>query len=113
MLPVESSALADRELSVYAGRLEDGTITLLVINKSDRYADVAISLLGVPQIAGGLVDVVAAPSLDATTATWNGVEEPADDLSDAPPAAIDAGQGNQLDHVFAPFTISLLRLQIK
>ncbi|MBN1579778.1 MAG: hypothetical protein JXA89_03685, partial [Anaerolineae bacterium] len=113
MLPVQSSANAESELSVYAGRLEDGTITLLVINKSDRFADVAITLAGVQQISGGLVDVVAAPSLDSTTATFNGVAEPADDLSDAPPSEIAAGQSNRLNHTLDPFSITLLRLNAK
>jgi alpha-L-arabinofuranosidase len=113
MLPVVSSAPAENELSVYAGRLEGGTVTLLVINKSDRSADVEVTLAGVEQIEGGLADVVTAPALDATTATWNGVEDPADDLSDAPPAEVMAGQGNRLSYTFAPISITLLRLQVR
>jgi len=113
MLPVVSSAPAENELSVYAGRLEGGTVTLLVINKSDRFADVEVIFAGVEQIEGGLADVVTASSLDATTATWNGVEDPADDLSDAPPTEVAAGQGNHLSYTFAPISITLLRLQAR
>lgn len=113
MLPVTSSAKAESELSVYAGRLEDGTITLLAINKSDRWADVEIVLDGVGQIAGGEAYWVTAPSLDSTTASWNGVENPADDLSDAPPSEVKGGQGNQLQHTFAPISITLLRLNVE
>ena len=113
MLPVESSAKPESELSVYAGRLEDGTITLLIVNKNDRFADVAIALTGIQQIVGGLVDVVAAPSLDSTTATFNGVAEPVDDLSDALPSEIQAGQDNRLDYTLEPFSITLLRLTVK
>jgi alpha-L-arabinofuranosidase len=112
MLHVVSSAKAESELSVYGGRREDGTITLLVINKSDRFADVEVTLAGVGRIVGGLADVVAAPSLDSTTATFNGIEDPADDLSDAPPLPVDAGQYNRLNHTFAPFSITLLRLEV-
>ncbi len=112
MLPVTSSAQAESELSVYAGRLEDGTITLLAINKSDRFADVQVVLSGVGQIAGGVADMVTAPSLDATTASWNEVADPADDLSNAPPSPVDAGQGDRLDYTFVPLAITLLRLQV-
>ncbi len=113
MLPVESSTRAESELSVYAGRLEDGTITLLAINKSDRWADVEITLAGVEQIAGGQAYWVAAPSLDSTTASWNGVENPADDLSDAPPATVGAGQGSRLAYTFKPLSMTLLCLTAK
>jgi alpha-L-arabinofuranosidase len=112
MLPVVSSALAENELSVYAGRLEDSTITLLAINKSERFADVGVTLAGVARIGKGLADVVTAPSLDATTAAWNGIEDPADDLSDAPPSAVPGGQGNRLSHTFPPLSITLLRLEV-
>ncbi len=113
LLPVESSADAAHELSVYAGRLADGTVTLLVINKSDRFADVEITLSGGGQISGGLADVVTAPSLDAETAMFNGVAEPADDLSDAPPLSVERGQGNRLAYTFEPFAITLLRLAVE
>ncbi len=113
MLPVESSARAESELSVYAGRPAEGVVSLLVINKSDRWADVEITLTGVTQIEGGLRDWVVAPSLDATVAAFNGVENPADDLVDAPPTPIEAGQGNRLAYTLPPLSITLLRLNVK
>lgn len=118
MLPVKSSARAESELSVYAGRTAQGQVSLLVINKSDRWADVEITVQGVAQITGGLVDWVTAPALDATVAAWNGVENPADDLSDAPPGDVPpgdvpSGEGNRLTYTFRPISITLLRLNVK
>ncbi len=113
MLPAQSSAKPDSELSVYAGKLADGTITLIVINKRGGTVQASIRLDGVQKISGGTVDSVAAPSPDSLTATFNGVEDPKDDLSDAPPKALEASPNNEMEYTFAPYTITLFRLQGK
>jgi alpha-L-arabinofuranosidase len=112
MLPVESSADPARELSIYAGRVDAGTISVLVINKSDRPADVQIALAGVKQITGGLIDTLTAESADSTTAAFNGVSNPRDDLSDAPPGALQGSVNNRLSYAVAPYSLTLLRLNV-
>lgn len=91
------SALAakpDCELSAYAGRLEDGTITLLVINKHRDPVTATLTLSGV-------------------SAIFNGSSAPADDLSDAAPTVLPQSSGNNLKYVFAPISVTLLRLSVK
>lgn len=113
LLPAQSSAKPTTELSIYAGRLDNGHITLLVINKMERPANVQITLSGIAQIVGGLADVVIAPSLDSLDATFNGQANPADDLSDAPPLPIPSVSSNRLDYTFEPLAITLLRLDVQ
>jgi alpha-L-arabinofuranosidase len=113
LLPVTSSARPESELSVYAGRLDEGTLTLFVLNKTGSEVYTQITLNGVARITGGLLDVVAAPSLDALSVTFNGIADPADDLSDAPAQEIAGSADNRLNFTFAPLTMTLLRLQVQ
>lgn len=112
LLPVQSSAKAETELSVYAGRLDDGTMTLLVINKTGASVEGTIQFQGFSRIAGGLVDTVYAPSPDSSFSTFNGSFNPSDDLADAPSAALPTGVDGPLTYTFAPYTLTLLRLQV-
>lgn len=113
LLPLQSSADPATQLSAYAGRLEDGTLTLLVINKNRAETTATILFDGVQTITGGLADTLTAPSLDSTAITFNGNPNPADDLSDAPSGAIPAGDGNALEYTFAPISVTLLRIQVQ
>ena len=112
-LPMTSSADPARELSVYAGRVGANVVSLLVINKSNRPADAQITLKGVRRITGGLVDALTAESADATTAAFNGVAEPKDDLSDASPLPLKGSATDRLSYTFAPYAITLLRLNVQ
>jgi alpha-L-arabinofuranosidase len=109
-LPVQSSARADSELSVYAGRSDDGVVSLLVINKRAEATTAQITLAGANRIQRGWVDELRAESLDATVAYFNGVLDPADDLADAPSLALPGTNDNVLSYQFAPGSITLLRL---
>jgi len=113
LLPLESSDKPASELSAYAGRLDDGTLTLLVINKNRAETTAVITLNGIKAITGGLADTLTAPSLDSTTITFNGNPNPADDLSDAPSSSIPAANGSVLEYTFAPISVTLLRLQVQ
>jgi alpha-L-arabinofuranosidase len=113
LLPVTSSANPRTELSAYAGRADKDTVTLLVINKSARPADGQLVLKGVSQIVSGTADVVVAPSPDSLSVTFNGVAEPKDDLSDAPAAKLSGSANNTLRYTFAPYSVTLLRLNVK
>lgn len=109
LLPVTSS-LPPVALSVYAGQSDAATRSLLVINKTADAIAAQITLDGVT-VTGGTVDVAQAASLDAQTMRFNGVADPADDLADAPPQPLQ-NPGNPLSFTFAPYAITLLRLQV-
>ncbi|HET9062183.1 MAG TPA: hypothetical protein VFO62_02740, partial [Candidatus Binatia bacterium] len=57
------------------------------------------------------IDVAAARKLNAKRMKLNGDGNPADDLSDAPPSAI-LSVGTTLNHRFAPYSITLLRMNV-
>jgi hypothetical protein len=109
MLPVTSSLSTASALSVYAGRVNSSTLSLLAINKTDNAITATIDVAGSPSILGGSADVVRASSLDTTAVTFNGVSSPSDDLSNAPPLPLGSA-GNPLTYVFAPDSITLLRM---
>ena len=109
MLPVMVNLPADSTLSVYAGLVDDQTVSLLAINKLGTAVSSQIQLKGIQaENVAVLADVVQAPSLDSQTVTINGFTEPADDLADAPASAFS---GNiPLSYTFDPYSITLLRI---
>jgi hypothetical protein len=111
MLPVTSSLPAETMLSVYAGRVDAQTVSLLAINKTGSPIDADIRLAGVGAVVSGTAAWMQADALDATAVTFNGVADPADDLSDAPPRPL-AEPGNPLAYSFAPYSVTLLRLRV-
>ena len=115
MLPVTSTMNAATQLSVYAGKIDGNTISVLAVNKTDSAITGTITLNGVTQIASGSADVLAPAgspaSLMAMSSTFNGNANPANDLSDAPPAALGAGNGGASQYVFAPYSVTLLRFK--
>ncbi len=111
MLPVASSYDAATTLSVYAGKLDATTAVVLAINKTGSNQTADIQIDGVGQISGGTASVAQATSLDSQSVTFNGVSDPADDLSDAPPMTITGGS-NPLAYTFAPYSVTLLQLQL-
>ncbi|MCS7061707.1 MAG: alpha-L-arabinofuranosidase, partial [Anaerolineae bacterium] len=112
-VPVTSSVDPAKEMSVYAGRPAPGIVSILLINKSDRPADAQITLAGARQILGGTLDTVTADSPDAVISAFNGVTNPKDDLSDAPPVTLNGAPGNRFNHTVPPYSIALLRLRIR
>lgn len=111
MLPVTATLPATTTLSVYAGRINATTFSLLAINKTANAINATIELAGVGIVTGGLVDAVRANSLNDQSVTFNGVANPSDDLSSAPPAPLTS-MGNPLTYTFAPYSITLLRMNI-
>lgn len=112
LLPVTASMPADSVLSIYAGRVDDRTISLLVINKTGTAVPSEIYLDGLQTAAVAVfADVVQAASLDSEAVTFNGLSEPADDLADAP--ALSLGTlSNPLSYTFAPYSITFLQIAI-
>lgn len=111
LLPAASSFDAGRELSIYAGRAADDVVSLMVINKADRSITATISVEDVAGVTGGTVDIAQAESLEALSASFNGVANPADDLSDAPSITID-GVSSLFNYTFTPYSITLVRLSV-
>jgi alpha-L-arabinofuranosidase len=109
LLPLESPLPNATTLSAYAGRSDDGTLTILAINKTGDPLDVQLRLAGASGSFSASTDVFAAKSLDSTESTFNGIPSPAHDFSDAP--AKDLGTVNgSLDYTFAPYSITLIYL---
>jgi len=111
MLPVTLTLPATTTLSVYAGRVDATTYSLLAINKTGSPITATIQLAGVSSIVSGTVDVVRANALSDQVVTFNGNSNPANDLSNAPSSTL-ASPGNPLAHTFAPYSITLLRIKV-
>ncbi len=111
MLPVTSSYNASATLSVYAGRIDASTVSLLAINKTGGAITASIQVNGTAQISSGLADVARATSLDTQSVTFNGVGDPNDSLSNAP-STVMSGLSNPLTYSFAPYSVTLLRLGV-
>jgi hypothetical protein len=109
MLPVTSSLPAATSLSVYAGWAGLGSYTVMAINKTAAPINADIAWNGLGSFTSGTAEVLQADSLTDTAVTFNGVANPAPDLSDAPAQPI-AGPGNPLNYTFPPYSVTLLRL---
>ena len=111
LLPVENPRPAATELSVYAGRVNENTITLLALNKTPISIDAVISLASDRRVVAGEADVVQAASLDAHEVTYNGEADPATDLGNAPSKPL-TDVASPLAYSFDPYSITLLTLSI-
>ncbi|MCB9446622.1 MAG: alpha-L-arabinofuranosidase [Ardenticatenaceae bacterium] len=108
MLPVTTTIPVDSVLSVYAGRMDEQTFSLLAINKTGTAVSSEIQLDGLSAFTVS-ADVVQALSLDSETVIFNGIEEPADDLTGA--TAVSLGQySRSVTFEFAPYSLTLLTL---
>jgi len=110
MLPITNAYDAATTLSVYAGRLDASTVSLLAINKSGIQINAPIQIDNMPpMILGGEADVVQAATLSSQTVTFNGNSNPSNDLSDAPSRQLGVFV-NGGTYPFPPYSITLLRL---
>jgi alpha-L-arabinofuranosidase len=109
LLALESSFQADQTLSAYAGRDQDGSLTLLAINKTASPISTTIQFLGLAGERELLRYLVEADALESLSVRYNGTLN-----TDAPPLATpptSLGRVNGLiDQTFPPFSITLLRL---
>lgn len=113
MLPVTSSHNAASQLSVYAGRIDPWTVSVMAVNKTGSPIQTSIQLQNAPALLiGGTADVARTTSLDSQSATFNGVGNPNDSLSNAPAANLGV-IANPLTYTFQPYSVTLLRLQVK
>lgn len=107
LLPATANLSPADQLSIYAGRADPRTFSVLAINKTADPITATVRVEG-RRVIGGWADTVAAPSLAAQTATFNGQADPAHDLGDAPSAAVAIVDG-AVAHVFPPHSITLIR----
>jgi alpha-L-arabinofuranosidase len=111
MLPVTSTADAASTLSVYAGRVNSSTLSLLAINKSGNAITTTVDVAGFVPLISGSADVARASTLSDQTMTYNGVAEATlnDALSNAPALPVSVSPG-RVTYTFAPYSLTLLRL---
>lgn len=110
LLPISLGFDPQTALSAYAGIRADGTITLLVINKSSTAQTASIDLEGSTAAYTAKADVVTAQALNATSVTFNRSTANPSDLAAVPPSDLGPVNGHKLSHSFEPFSISLLLL---
>jgi alpha-L-arabinofuranosidase len=109
LLAVDVGFSTETELSAYAGRADDGTVSVLAVNKTAEPMTARVRIGGGAATYTARADVAAATSLDATTITFNGSDDPSVDLTE--PTATELGAvGPEFDHTFAPYSVTLLRL---
>ena len=95
------------QLSVYGGRNADGSMTLLVLNKSESAHTARVNLSN--SVSQVRADVASAPSPSDWDMTFNGNANPRDDLSDAPPSVRTVNASN-FDWTFPAVSMTLLRM---
>lgn len=109
LLPVTSPFASDTTLSTYAGKNDEGMVSLLAINKTSDPISSEIQLLNNAETYSSVnVNVVQAESLDSQAITLNGNPNPADNLSDAPPTILETVEV-PFSYTFAPYSITLLQ----
>ncbi|MCB0106555.1 MAG: hypothetical protein KDE53_11620 [Caldilineaceae bacterium] len=116
LLPTISTFDAGTELSVYGGQSSADSYSILAINKTAAPLRTTVTInggTGPAQIRAGTVEQLQGVSLEAQAVTYNGVTDPADDLSDAPPLPLTiTAPTNALTYDFPPYAVTLLRLQV-
>lgn len=110
MLPVTTTLDAATQASVYAGRVNSTTLSVLVINKMAAGITVTLAVEEGTILRGRVYEVRAA-SPSAQSVTYNGVSTPSDAL-DEPPTLVSA-VGGQLSLVLAPWSITLVHVDLQ
>ena len=113
MVPVTSSYDAATTLSIYAGKLDPWTASVMVINKTGSPISASIEFAGAPDfLLNGTVDVVQSTSLDSTSVTYNGVSNPSNDLSNAPSS--DMGVlSNPMTRSYPPYSVTFMEIELE
>ena len=112
LLDSTSTFDAGSSLSVYAGRRDGNTLTMLVLNKSAQPISAQINLSGVSGIGTIVTDTAAATSMGDPNVVFNGRLNPTDDLSDAPGSRSSGNGQRTFVRAFAPWSMNLLTMTI-
>ncbi|HQZ21615.1 MAG TPA: hypothetical protein PLW39_05035 [Thermoflexales bacterium] len=110
-LPATNSLNPATQLSVYGGRVNTSTVSLLAVNKAGMAITASITVSG-SVISGGLMDTAQASALSDQTAIFNGQSNPADDLSNAPPQTLSVS-GALAQVVLPANSVTLVRLNTR
>ena len=84
MVPAGSTLSEATQLSVYAGLVDNNTVSLLAINKTNLPITLTIVVNGFGPITSGSVWKVESNDLLAQAVSYNGSTNPTDDLSEPP-----------------------------
>ncbi len=109
MVAVTSTADPASQVSVYAGRVNSYTVSLLAVNKLATPVTTTIQTPGFGPLTGGTKWQIVATDLSTQTVTYNGVLNPADDLSNAPPTTLSVS-GYSTAQVLPPYSVTLFHL---
>lgn len=107
---VDSKNNQETQLSIYSGKIKDGTYSLLAINKTGNQLLTSINIEN-QTIKNGTVETLKPelPTLESKKVIFNGVGNPNNDLSNALPTAID-NPDLLKKYTFEPYSVTLLKL---
>ncbi|MCW1967475.1 MAG: hypothetical protein KIH69_005070 [Anaerolineae bacterium] len=116
-LALANALSPETQLAAYAGRNENGQLTLLAINKTGNEVKTNIVIHtenGPAYISNGDVYSLRSNGLDDTMPIFNGMSTPSDDLANAPPQPLSdqnaSGPSLIRSYTFAPYSVTLLRV---
>ncbi|MFN3742453.1 MAG: S-layer homology domain-containing protein, partial [Anaerolineales bacterium] len=110
MLAVTTTLDAASEAAVYAGRIDADTLSLMIINKTEKLINAQVSAPGYAILEGRAYQVQAT-SATAQSVTYNGIDNPSPELNE-PPITLSA-IGGTLNVTLPPWSITLLHLDIE
>jgi alpha-L-arabinofuranosidase len=96
-------------LSVYGGKTADGQISLYVINKSTSTQTANLQFQGVAGVNRVVTDAATSAGLHEWSMTFNGNDNPANDLSNAPSTTRSFASTSSVVSSFPPGSMTLLR----
>ena len=108
LLPVTSAFDPENQVSTYAARGVNGSVRVMVINKTGKAVDARVVLAGATRGMAVTMDVLSAGSLEATSVAFNGVENPRVDLTDAPGKRVGTATG-AVDVTLVPYSVTVVR----
>jgi hypothetical protein len=111
LLPIDVGFDQRAELSAYAGRTADGTVTLLVLNKTSEPIEASVEFAGASTSFDGGIDVASAASMDAQDMLFNGSGDTAAALAaESPARSIGPIGSGTTPMTFDPVSMTLVTL---
>jgi len=108
MIPVQAAVNEATTLSLYGGKINATTMSLLAINKTGTAIPATVKIRG-KNIQNAMLDQVTADMLSSLSVLYNNIATPYLDFSNAPSLQLSPTGGN-LNHSFPKYSITLLRL---
>jgi hypothetical protein len=110
LLPVTTTSDPSSEMSVYAGQIDQDTLSVLAINKTSSPIEATIAVEG-KNIQQGFVDQAVAQSLASESIIYNLQTSPSIDISDIPPLQVTPING-AIHHSFPQYSITLMKITL-